>query len=55
MYQNYYYYINGNRTESGNYFDKDSALMIAALAAQNPSVDHVYTVDAQTGEIIGEC
>ena len=54
MFNNYYYYKNGNRTVSTKYFDKATALMIAALAAQNDSIDHILTVDATTGEIVGE-
>ena len=55
MFNNYYYYKNGNKMVSTKYFDEGTAKMIAALAAQNESIDYIYTVDAETGEIIGEC
>jgi len=55
MFYNVYYYKNGNSVKSGKYFDEGTAKMIAALAAQNDSIDYILTIDANTCEIVWEC
>jgi hypothetical protein len=51
MFRNYYFYKNGKRTTSNDH-PEEIALQIAYLSFKLDNIDHIYTVDMTTGEIV---